>query len=393
MRPDVAFVSPYPLAGRRHEGRSGVASYAANLAHGLTGHGLDVRVVAPFAAGPARYDDGGVRVERCFPRGPRAVARALRAARATGAPVVHLQHELFLYGGASALPAVPLALGAAARSPVPTVVTMHQVVDPATVDGAYVRMHRVGAPAPVARAGLAAVQQLIGRLATRTVVHEAAFARHVPGAAVVPHGVEALPPVDVAAARRRLGLRPDRLTALCFGFVAPYKGLETACAAAEIADVDLVVAGGEHPRLTGRDDYAGALRRRFPSVRFTGYVDEPDVADWFGAADVALFCYPQPHAASGALALALAYGTPSLLSPRLAALTGAAPVMVAGEEAPAVAARLRAVTRPDERGRLREATRSLASRRSWSRVARDHATIYEEVRGDRRPDGRRVRAA
>ncbi|MGH3744274.1 MAG: glycosyltransferase, partial [Mycobacteriales bacterium] len=311
MRPDVALVSPYPAAGRRHEGFSGVASYTANLAHGLTGAGLNVRVVAPEAPGPRAYDDEGVRVERSFRRGPRALSTALRAARATGAPVVHLQHELFLYGGPLALPALPVALRAARRTSVPAVVTMHQVVDPSTVDDAYVRMHRVAAPARLARAGLAGVQHTIGRLAARTVVHEPAFARFVPGAAVVPHGVEEHDPADRAAARRRLGLDPDAFTALCFGFVAPYKGLETACAAADLAGVDVVVAGGEHPRLAGRDDYAGELRRRFPAARFTGYVDEADVADWFGAVDVALFCYPRPHAASGALALALAYGTPS----------------------------------------------------------------------------------
>lgn len=393
MLPDVALISPYPVAGRRHEGFSGVASYAANLAHGLADVGLDVHVVAPEAAGPQVFDDDGVLVERRFRRGPRALGHALRAARATGAPVAHLQHELFLYGGPAALPGLPMALGAARRSAVPTVVTMHQVVDPAAVDDGYVRLHRVAAPALVARAGLAGVQHTIGRLAARTVVHEPAFARHVPGAAVVPHGVEERGGVDSAAARRRLGLAPDAFVALCFGFVAPYKGLETSCAAAELAGVDVVVAGGEHPRLEGRDGYAGELRRRFPAARFTGYVDESAVADWFGAVDVALFCYPQPHAASGALALALAYGTPSLVSPQLAATAGAPAEMVAGPGPVATAGRLRELLRPGGLDRLRAATRALGGRRSWSRVARDHAEIYEEVRRDRRAPGRRLRAA
>lgn len=393
MRPDVALVAPYPVAGRRHEGVSGVASYAANLAHGLTAAGVGVQVVAPESAGPQAYDDDGVPVRRSFRRGPRALGAALRAARATGAPLVHVQHELFLYGGPLALPALPAALGAARRSAVPAVVTLHQVVDPSAVDAAYVRMHRVGAPAPLARAGIAGVQRTIGRLAHRAVVHEPAFARFVPGAAVVPHGVEDLEPVDRRAARDRLGVDQAVFTALCFGFVAPYKGLETACAAAGLAGVDVVVAGGEHPRLAGRDPYAGQLRRRFPSARFTGYVEEEHVADWFAAADVALFCYPQPHAASGALALALAHGTPSLVSPQLAATAGAPPEMVTGEGPEATAQALRDLTRPGRLDRLRAATRGLAARRSWPQVARHHAEIYEEVLRDRRPAGRRLRAA
>ncbi|HEX7353517.1 MAG TPA: glycosyltransferase, partial [Mycobacteriales bacterium] len=222
---------------------------------------------------------------------------------------------------------------------------------------------------------------------------EPAFARLVPAATVVPHGVEERAPADPVAARRRLGVADGAFTVLCFGFVAPYKGLETACEAGDLAGADVVVAGGEHPRLAGRDDYAGELRRRFPSARFTGYVDEPDVAEWFAAADVALFCYPQPHAASGALALALAYGTPSLVSPQLAATSGAPAEMVAGDDPAAIAGRLRALTRPEERARLRAATTALAERRSWSQVARAHVEIYEEVIRDRRPAGRRLRAA
>ena len=49
MRPDVALIAPYPPAGERHGGHSGVASYTANLAHGLAAAGLDVEVVAPRA--------------------------------------------------------------------------------------------------------------------------------------------------------------------------------------------------------------------------------------------------------------------------------------------------------------------------------------------------------
>ena len=69
--PDLALVAPYPTAGRRHSGPSGVASYTANLAHALTGRGLRVDVVAPVepddaddprAAGGVDSLDGDVRV-------------------------------------------------------------------------------------------------------------------------------------------------------------------------------------------------------------------------------------------------------------------------------------------------------------------------------------------
>ena len=257
--PDVALVGTYPTAGERHGGASGVASYTANLAHALAGAGASVTVTAAREPGEAPTShDGGVRVERHFDRGRRALPNAVAAAAATGAPVVHVQHELFLYGGPAAIPGLLPALG---RRTCPTVVTLHQVVDPSTVDGSFTALHRVRAPAPLARWGVAGVQDAVGRLSDAVIVHEPAFARHVNGACVVPHGVETPPLPDRDAARLSLGL-DDRLTVLCFGFVAPYKGLETALEAAALAGpaVQLVIAGGEHPRLAGRDPYASDLR-------------------------------------------------------------------------------------------------------------------------------------
>src|SRR4051794_1874251 len=108
MRPDVALIAPYPPAGERHGGHSGVASYTANLAHGLAGTGLDVEVVAPLLDGdPGEFRDGPVVVRRCYPLGRRALPGAVRAATERAAGLVHLQFELFLYGGAKALAGLP----------------------------------------------------------------------------------------------------------------------------------------------------------------------------------------------------------------------------------------------------------------------------------------------
>jgi glycosyltransferase involved in cell wall biosynthesis len=401
VSPDVALISPYPRIGTRHGGASGVASYTANLAAALHAIGLEPVVVAPFEPGePPSADDGGVRVLRAFPAGRAGTAaQALEAARRTGAPVVHLQFELFLFGG----PATLAGLGPALRRhrPVPTVLTMHQVVDPATVDAGFTAMHRIGVPAPVARTALATVQRGLPRLVDSTIVHEPAFARAVPGARVVPHGVEpgeTVQPAARAASRRRLELPQEKLVALCFGFVAPYKGLETAFDAAALAgeDVQLVVAGGDHPRLAARGDgYAAALRARYGDVaRFPGFVDGPDVADWFRAADVALFPYPSPHAASGALALALAYRRPVLLSPRLAAAGGADPRLVCACEPVALAGRLRRLAAdPAARAELQELAGALADGRSWPATALAHQTIYEEVSDVPSTPRRRLRAA
>jgi glycosyltransferase involved in cell wall biosynthesis len=95
-------------------------------------------------------------------------------------------------------------------------------------------------------------------MATGTIVHEEPFRELVDGATVIPHGIERIEVLPRAQARADLDL-DGRLVALCFGFLAPYKGLELALAAGERAGRDVlgVVAGGDHPRLAASgDDYA-----------------------------------------------------------------------------------------------------------------------------------------
>ncbi|HEX4731069.1 MAG TPA: glycosyltransferase [Solirubrobacterales bacterium] len=399
-RPDVALISPYPPAGRRHAGRSGVASYAGNLAQALSDRGLAVTVVAPTEPDlPAgREADGAVRVERRFDRGPAAVPSAARAALATGAPVVHLQHEFFLYGGIGSMPGLVPGLGMLRASGVGPVVTMHHAVDPAGVDADFVRMHRVRAPRALLRVGLGGVQSTIGSLARRVIVHEGAFRSVVRDAVVVPHGVESVAPeVEPAGVTACSdGDRDGRLTMLCFGFVAPYKGLELALEAASLAPdaVRLIIVGGEHPRLVDSGErYGDSLRERWPGAgEFAGYVPDAELPAWFALSDLALFLYPRPFATSGALALAISHGLPTLLSPGLGDLVGAPAELVAPTEAPALAARLRELAA--ERAALaplREQSATITRDRSWGTVAGRHEEIYEEVSRAERSAGRTLR--
>jgi glycosyltransferase involved in cell wall biosynthesis len=404
--PDLALVAPYHPEGVRHGGHSGVASYTANLAGALAAEGMRVTVVAPFLPEPAHvtepndFTDGDVTVQRRYALGANALPQAAAAATAVGAPLVHLQWETFLYGGAAALRGLVPALYGLRQAPAPLVTTMHQVLDPATIDRTTTSLHRVGVPAPLARVGIGTVQRAIAAASDVTVVHERAFRRIVPGATVINHGIERPPRVDRAAARRRLGLDPpgQRFVVLCFGFLAPYKGLELAADAAAVAGrgVQIVFAGGEHPRLPG-DSYSAELHTRGNGrPRFTGWVPDDDVADWFVAADVALFPYPKPFAASGALALALAHGTPVLLSPGIARCVGAPSTLLAPMQPAALADRLDLLAANSAPlAELAEWTAALRAEREWPSVARRHLALYadvlEGVRDD--PAGRGLRAA
>ena len=395
---DVALVSPYPSMSTSASMPSGVAGYTERLAAALCSEGMRVHVLAPTAEGePALTDLGGVTVQRCYRRGAAALPMAALAARRCGAPVVHVQFETFLYGGPTSIPGVAPALAGLRRRRSRPVVTLHQVVDPSVVDHAFTDLHRVRVPPSIARLGLAAVQRSVPALAAATVVHEQPFARVVPGAVVVPHGVESVAhpsPERARQAKKEVGLTADRLTVLCFGFLAPYKGLEAALQAAALApEVELVVAGGSHPRLAQSDGYAEDLWSRYGAVaRFTGYVPDAQVHALFEAADLLLLPYPAAFATSGPLALALGFGTPVLCSEALGECIGAPPSLQTKVEPAALAAHLRELARnPARREELASATRALTVGRRWDAVARRHIALYEEVTHAHRPLGRRVR--
>jgi glycosyltransferase involved in cell wall biosynthesis len=402
---DLVMVSPYPSL-RDPSGStssiaafSGVATYSERLTTALAGEGLRVRVLAPEVDGePTVARVGGVTVERRYRRGPTALPVAARAAGQSEAPIVHIQHETFLFGGPSSIPGVVPALAALRARRQGPVVTLHQVVDPTVVDRDFTRLHRVQVPPWAARLGLSGVQRTIRTLSAATVVHERAFARIVPGAVVVPHGIDGrdvTPTSGSPDAKEKLGLRPNRLTALCFGFLSPYKGLECALEAAALAgdSVELVVAGGTHPRMSGDGAYGDDLRRRYGDVaRFTGYVAEPDVATYFEAADVLLLPYPAPFGTSGPFAQALGYGTPVLCSEALARCMDAPEALVVPVEPEGMAKRLvELATDPRALQSVGAATAELASGRTWNDVARHHVALYEEVIHARRAAGRRLR--
>lgn len=392
MRPDIAIASAYPPPGERHAGRTGVASYTSNLAHALVRAGASVAVCAPREPGcPERYDDAGVDVRFVTHRGLAALPLVAAAARSAEPRVVHVQHEMFLYGGASSAAMLPIALATLRREGA-LAVTMHQVIDPDEIDADFVRLHHVRTTPRLARAGIRAVNGCVNRFADTVVVHEPRFGRRFRRATVIPHGVETRPRADGPRARERLGLGDEPIV-LCFGFVAPYKGLETALEASECADgaFTLVVAGADHPRAGA---YGEELRRRWRHrARFTGHVDEGDLADLFAACDVALFCYPRPFSSSGAVALALAYRTPVLLSPPLADSMSAPRELVAPLDPPALAGAIASIVRsPTSLGSVGRASDRLARSRDWDTVARRHLETYEEVSDGERAAGRRLRA-
>lgn len=392
MSPDVVLVSPYPHPGKTHSRSGGLASYTAHLAGALAAEGARVAVVAPDEPGaPRTHSDGEVTVVRSGARGAMALPEAIRMAAALRPRVIHLQHEMFVFGGVTSMATFPIAASLMRSYEGAAVTTVHQVVDVDHMGPEMMRMHRFRGPVAAARTAMRVYQGVLGSTGV-AIVHEPGFERHIPGGVVIPHGIERGATPTRAQGRQQLGMTDEkRLVVLCFGFVAPYKGLEAAlAAAADVPEVLLVVAGGDHPR--HGSGYTATLKRRWgDTAHFTGWVPEDDIGAWHSASDLALFCYPAPHSSSGAVAMALAHRTPFLASEALTRCMGLPREVAISLDHEALAARLRGLLADrDSLTDLEDAAGRIVDGRSWPHVARRHLRLYEEAirgRSERRPGG------
>jgi beta-1,4-mannosyltransferase len=124
------------------------------------------------------------------------------------------------------------------------------------------------------------------------------------------------------AARFELGLWPEELVFLAFGAVRPYKGIDGLLAAWRAAASSpplprrLVVAGAVPPG-PGSDELLLDLAVTPDVAAFPRRIEDHLVADFFGAADVAVLTRTQALN-SGVLLLALTFGLP-VVAPRFAA--------------------------------------------------------------------------
>jgi glycosyltransferase involved in cell wall biosynthesis len=299
----------------------GVAAFSAELVRALRAHGIDVDVLAE-TTGALTNDPPWV--DRTWrPGSLGSIWRALRERRPN---LLHVQHEIFLYGGMRSALGLPLLLALARLRGIRVILTLHGVVDLHDVDADFCRRNGVHAPPFVVRAVFWLIFRMLATVATRCVVHAEVFRDRLSrdyGVArekidvvplILPEGRRIAP----QQARAELGLPAGPATLLFFGFVTAYKGMDELFDAFDILlrrkrDVHLVIAGGAHPKRAGDPAYQRAYeawrRRAVATGRCTwlGYVDGQDVDGVLSAADVMVLPYRELLAMSGPLSSAAAH--------------------------------------------------------------------------------------
>ncbi len=106
---------------------------------------------------------------------------------------------------------------------------------------------------------------------------------------------------------------------LAFGKWGTYKRLELLIAAFQrvvtaVPCVQLLVAGGDHPKAPG---YVASVAKRFagdPGIKFLGYLPEDGIASLFQSASLTVMPYSSSAGSSGVAHLACSYGVPIVAS-------------------------------------------------------------------------------
>lgn len=223
---------------------------------------------------------------------------------------------------------------------------------------------------------------------------------------VLPHGnfqpiAEQFPQWDRARARASFGFEDDEQALLFFGYVRPYKGLDTlieACAQVRDARPErrfrLLIAGRTLSNFWEEGGYAGRIEKAGLAERTTyaiEYVPMADVARYFLAADIVTLPY-KSGSQSGILQMAYAYARPVVVtdvgSIGEVVQSGRTGLVVAPDDPPAFAAALLTLL-DDPAAALQIGAQGRAyaeTELSWSRIAAATARVYQAVLAGQRQE-------
>ncbi len=344
----ATMVTPYarpPGRGAALDPGSALPLYARSLAQAEAALGYDVNVVGPHFAGASPWHDGSVSIHSGFRHGRLdATFRIERAVRAIGEPVIHLQHELFAFGGIATALALPVSMHRLRRRGYRFLTTLHGVIPRDAITRAFVRSNGLRAPLALVRAAWHELLLSICHRSDVIHVHEAEHARwlrddyNYPGPIeIVPMGTGlAFRASDRDESRERLGISPSAHVLLFFGYLLERKGIVPFLAAvpgmlADDPDLTILLVGvvPDHtPASEALGERIEALARH-PRLRRLGFVPDAEVATVFDIADALILPYTFTMSASFPLSIALGRGTPVLLSRTFAGSYAEAPSLFA----------------------------------------------------------------
>ena len=237
----------------------------------------------------------------------------------------------------------------------------------------------------------ARVHQMIYRIPHLLIVHTERMKRELVSSygiaperiIVMQHGANEIdtPPVARAEARAALALSGEQLVVLCFGNVAPYKGVDTLLEAFGMLNDSfyLVIAG--YTRDTAYEQHLRRIIAENPNhdrIRYSNrYIDDSELPLYFGAADTIVLPYRHIDQ-SGVVFLAMRMGLPIIafdVGSFRDYITGDVGIMAESNDAQGLKCAIERF-RSEQQCYDREAIMQRAKNYDWSRVIAPVQALY-----------------
>jgi glycosyltransferase involved in cell wall biosynthesis len=331
----IAVVTSFPDHGAS---KSGIAYFAKTVLDPLVGSSDEFIVLADAAdaapLGTTEQYAPNVTIRRCWRFGYFAPFQILKEALRHRVDALHLEYDVYLYGGVVAaliLPFVLKLIRLATKAKIVT--TLHGVVSQRVVTREMLRENGFVLPySRIGKAGFYTIYTLFNWASDRIIVLEIKLGEILETEYgvrreklfVCPHPLMYdSPRPSMAEARRRCAIGDGRV-ALFFGYASYYKGLDVLLDAVELArrsigPIDLRLVASRHPRLRGNpryEEFYDAFKARAAEIgaHLYDFVPEELLSDLLAAADVVVLPYTAAYGASGALNAVFAARRPVLVS-------------------------------------------------------------------------------
>lgn len=320
--------------------------------------------------------------------------------------VVHLQHEINMYGGPFTAIFFPFLLLLLRFAGTQTVVTVHSVVSGNQIDADFMRTFLWPPFHPLiltVRLAFSFLYRSIARFAAKVIVHSRFMGSLLKEQYGVPSDKIVAIPIGVPAPRIAAdepitfdqtwasGLEEKKVI-LYFGYIIRRKGLEYLIEAfqgiqAKYPDYVLVLAGGE---LDYQREYARSLREEVRQrglegrILFTSFITGDEIEKLFARCEFVVLPYTYSISSSLPLSFAMEYGKP-VIATELGTLAeevenGLTGLLVPARNSAALAdAMERLITDQAFGYALGEGARKRGRQRSWAAVAERTIQVYRAV--------------
>lgn len=303
--------------------KTGIPKYTEGVVKGVLASDLPINLFLLVNKNAHRLQllSSEARVIRCWERKITYPLQIISCVLKIRPRLVHVQHEFFLFGGPIEAAIFPVLMLIMRLSGFPVVLTLHGIPVFEYFNEDLKRFFFINRPTFSARFLLRPFMNIICRFSSLVIVHSE-FAENIlinyygineRKVRVIPHGIDEFLWNGAVEDRSER----DIIRILFFGFITPTKGIEDlvkAFALISNPNLKLIIAGGRHRR----DDhyFYDILKLATADERITvvGYVPDALVSEYFLKSDFVVLPYHYQISSSGALAMAIAYEKPVIVT-------------------------------------------------------------------------------